>query len=148
MNSYNYENDFQRLDYKNSHQPFNNAEIKKITKGDNNPIHKIFDYLNISTIILIVIVSFLSFDSQRKWTNYYSAMQIIKNINSNLVDYTSQAEEYYLEEIESLDQFRITTTKDLIYLSRPSLNKETNFLNNLFKQLSEGLKEGFYKRGY
>ena len=147
MNSYNYENDFQRLNDKKPHQPFN-AEIKQITKGDNNPIHKIFDYLNISTVILIVIVSFLSFDSQRKWTNFYSAMQIIKNINGNLVDYTSQAEEYYLEEVESLDQFRITTTKDLIYLSRPSLNKETNFLNNLFKQLSEGLKEGFYKRGY
>ena len=147
MNSYNYENDFQRLNDKKPQETFK-AEIKQITKGNYNPIHKILDYSNISIIILIAIVSFLSFNSQRKWTNYYSAMQIIKNINSNLVDYTSQAEEYYLEEIESLDQFRITTTKDLIYLSRPSLNKETNFLNNLFKQLSEGFKEGLYKRGY
>ena len=147
MNSYSYENDLQRLNDKRPQQTFK-AEVKQIAKGNNNPIHKILDYLNISIIILIVIVSFLSFDSQRKWTNYYSAMQIIKNINSNLVNFSSQAEKYYLEEIESLDQFRITTTKDLIYLSRPSLKKETNLLSNLFKQLSEGLKEGFYKRGY
>ena len=93
-------------------------------------------------------MSYLSFDSQRKWTNYYSAIQIIRQINSNLIDYSSQAEEFYLTEIESLEDFRITTTKDLIYLSMPLLKNERGFMEDSLELIREGLKEGFYQRGY
>ena len=34
-------------------------------------IHKLLNSINISLLILIFILSFLSFDSQRKWTTIY-----------------------------------------------------------------------------
>ena len=123
------------------------ASQNKFLQRRNNFIHKIFDSLNLSIIILIFILSYLSFDSQRKWTNYYSAIQIIRQINSNLIDYSSQAEEFYLK-IESLEDFRITTTKDLIYLSMPLLQNERGFIEYSLELIREGLKEGFYQRGY
>ena len=148
MNSYNFENDFPIVNDINSSENYKYDLEKKNKLIKNNIIHKIFDYFNFSIIILIITLSFLSFDSQRKWTNYYSAIQLIRHINSNLMDYSSTAEAYYLTEIESLDEFRTTTTKDLIYLSKPSFGNETSFLANVLKQLHEGLKEGSYQMGY
>ena len=148
LNSYRYENDFPIANDINVKENYGCKSEKIPSIINSNFIHKIFDSLNLSIIILIFILSYLSFDSQRKWTNYYSAIQIIRQINSNLIDYSSQAEEFYLTEIESLEDFRITTTKDLIYLSMPLLPNERGFIEDSLKLIREGLKEGFYQRGY
>ena len=148
LNTYRYENDLPIANDINVKENYEYKSEQIPSRRNSNFIHKIFDSLNLSIIILIIILSYLSFNSQRKWTNYYSAIQIIRQINSNLIDYSSQAEEFYLTEIESLEDFRITTTKDLIYLSMPLLPNERGFIEDSLKLIREGLKEGFYQRGY
>ena len=148
LNSYRYENDLSIANDINLKKNYGCKSEQIPSSRNSNFTHKVLDSLNLSIIILIIILSYLSFESQRKWTNYYSAIQVIRKINSNLIDYSSQAEEFYLTEIDSLEDFRITTTKDLIYLSMPLLSNERGFIEDSLKQIREGLKEGFYQRGY
>ena len=81
-------------------------------------IHRIFDSVNISLLILIFILSFLSFNSQRKWTSIYKNLLKTRANNNNLIDYISKTEEFYINEIESLNTFKKATPKDLIYLDK------------------------------
>ena len=60
---------------------------------------KKIDRLNISIIILILFLSFISLNSQRKWTLLYSSMIEMRNKNNNIIDYISKTEQYFLNEI-------------------------------------------------
>ena len=53
-------------------------------------IHQIFDTINISLLVLIFTFFFLSFNSQRKWSNTYKNLSKTRAINNNLVDYISR----------------------------------------------------------
>ena len=81
----------------------NQINSKKISLFNLKFIHKIFDSANISLIILIFILSFLTFNSQRKWTIIYEDLAKTRSNNNNLVDYISKTEEFYLDEIDSLN---------------------------------------------
>ena len=65
---------------------------KKIPAFNLGLIHKLFDTINISLLILIFILSFLSFDSQRKWSNIYKVLSNTRVINNNLIDKISKTE--------------------------------------------------------
>ena len=52
-------------------------------------IHQIFDAINISLVVLIFTLFFLSFNSQRKWSNTYKNLSKTRAINNNLIDYIS-----------------------------------------------------------
>ena len=45
-------------------------------------IHQIFDTINISLFVLIFTLFFLSFDSQRKWSNTYKNLSKTRAINN------------------------------------------------------------------
>ena len=111
-------------------------------------LHKIFDSLNISLLILIFILSFLSFNSQRKWTDIYSNLAKTKQFNNNLIDYISNIEEFYIQEFESLNTLKKTMPADLIYFERQISNKKENFIDKNIKNLHKGLKDSIYQRGY
>ena len=53
-------------------------------------IHQIFDTINISLLVLIFTFFFLSFNSQRKWSNTYKNLSKTRAINNNLIDYISR----------------------------------------------------------
>ena len=78
-------------------------------------IHQIFDAINISLLMLIFTLLFLSFDSQRKLSNTYEILSKTRAINNNLIDYISKIEEFYISELESLNIYRKTKPEDLIY---------------------------------
>ena len=107
--------------------------------------HKIFDYLNLSLFCLITIYSFIAFNSQREWTNIYSSMMKVRLINNDLNGYISKTEEYFLNELNMKDQFKKTTSKDLIYLKKKSEIFNRKFL---FSDFLDGLQAGKYQRGY
>ena len=111
-------------------------------------IHRIFDGINISLLILIFILSFLSFNSQRKWTKMYKNLAKTRENNNNLIDYISKTEESYINEIESFNTFKKTTPKDLIYLDKQITNKKKNNLNKQIKYFQNGLNDSKYQRGY
>ena len=110
-------------------------------------LHQIFDTINISLLVLIFILFFLSFDSQRKWSNTYKNLSKTRAINNNLIDYTSKIEEFYISELESLNIYRKTKPEDLIYLNKLPEKKESLFKENL-RSLIKGFSDSKYERGY
>ncbi len=106
-------------------------------------IHQIFDSINVSLLVLIFTLFFLSFNSQRKWSNTYKNLSKTIAINNNLIDYISKIEEFYISELESLNIYRKTKPEDLIYLDKlPEL-----FKKNL-SSFIEGFSDSKYQRGY
>ena len=110
-------------------------------------IHQIFDTINISLLLLIFTLSFLSFNSQRKWSNTYKNLSKTRAINNNLIDYISKIEEFYISELESLSIYRKTKPEDLIYLDELPERKESLFKKNL-SSFIEGFSDSKYQRGY
>ena len=119
---------------------------RKITALNIKLIHQIFDTINISLLVLIFILFFLSLDSQRKWSNTYKVLSKTKAINNNLIDYISKTEEFYISELESLNTYRKTKPKDLIYLDKTS-EKEESFFKKNFISLIKGISDSKYLRG-
>ena len=126
----------------------NKITSKKIKLFNLKFIHRIFDSVNISLLILVFILSFLSFNSQRKWTRIYKNLAKTIVNNNNLIDYISKTEEFYINEIESLNTLKKTTPKDLIYLDKQITNKKRNNLNKTIKNIKNGLKDSKFQIGY
>ena len=120
---------------------------EKIFKFNIQLIHQIFNSINISLLVLIFILFFLSLDSQRKWSNTYGSLSKTRAMNNNLIDYISQTEEFYISELEALNTYKKTKPKDLIYLDRTSEKKESFFKKN-FSSLIQGFSDSKYQRGY
>ena len=110
-------------------------------------IHQILDTINISLLVLIFTLFFLSFDSQRKWSNTYKTLSKTRAINNNLIDYISKIEEFYISELDSLDIYRKAKPGDLIYLDKISEKKESLLKKNL-SSFIEGFIDSKYQRGY
>ena len=133
------------LKKKVSYESCKNSE--KISKLNIKLIHQIFDTINISLLVLIFTLLFLSFDSQRKWSNTYKTLSKTRTINNTLIDYISKIEEFYINELESRNIYRKTKPEDLIYLDKLSEKKESLFKKNL-SSLIEGFFDSKYQRGY
>ena len=120
---------------------------QKIFKFNIQLIHQIFNTINISLLVLIFTLFFLSLDSQRKWSNTYKTLSKTKAMNNNLNEYISKIEEFYIGELESLNTYRKTKPKDLIYLESTEEKKESFFKKN-FRVFIKGLNDSKYQRGY
>ncbi len=120
---------------------------EKIFKFNIQLIHHIFNSINISLLVLIFTLFFLSLDSQRKWSNTYKTLSKTKAMNNNLIEYISKTEEFYIGELESLNTYRKTKPKDLIYLDRAAEKKESFFEKN-FRSFIKGINDSKYQRGY
>ena len=130
---------------KDSYESKKNSE--KISILNIKLIHQIFDTINISLLILIFILFFLSFNSQRQWSKTYKTLTKTKVINNNLIDYISKIEQFYINEIESLSTYRKTKPEDLVYLDKIREKKESLFKNN-FRSFIEGFSSSKYQIGY
>ena len=119
----------------------------KISKLNIRLLQRIFDTINISLVVLIFILFYLSFDSQRKWSNTYKTLSRTKIINNNLLDYISKTEEFYISELESLNIYKKTKPNDLIYLNRISEKKES-LIEKIYRSFIKGLSESKYQIGY
>ena len=127
---------------------YKNQKIsEKISKPNIKLFHKIIDTINISFLLLIFILFFLSFDSQRKWSNTYKTLTKTRAMNNNLIDYISKTEEFYISELDSLKTFRKTKPEDLIYLNKIS-EKNESFFKKSFRSFIEGFIDSKYQRGY
>jgi len=120
---------------------------KKISIINIKLIHHIIDTINISLLLLIFTLFFLSFNSQRKWSNTYKNLSKTIAINNNLIDYISKIEEFYISELESLNIYRKTKPEDLIYLDKLVEKKESLFKKNL-SSFIKGFSDSKYQIGY
>ena len=126
----------------------NQINSKNISLFNLKLIHRILDSINISLLILIFILSFISFNSQKKWTSIYKNLAKTRSNNNNLIDYISRTEEYYINKIETLDNLKKTTPKDLIYLNKQITKDKKNNFNKKINYIQKGLKDSKYQRGY
>ena len=136
-----------QLNFKKKVSYQSHKNLEKLSILDFKLIHQIFDTINISLLVLIFILFFLSFDSQRKWSNTYKYLSKTRAINNNLIDYISKIEEFYISELESLNIYRKTKPEDLIYLEKLVEKKESLFKKNL-SSFIEGVSDSKYERGY
>ena len=139
-----YGNQF-NLKKKVSYQSQKNSE--KTSSLNIKLIHQIFDSINICLLVLILTLFYLSFDSQRKWSNTYKTLSKTKAMNNNLIDYISKTEEFYISELESFNSYKKTKPKDLIYLDKISEKKESFFKKN-FRSFIEGFRDSKYQTGF
>ena len=109
---------------------------------------EIINRLNILIIILILILSFISLNSQRKWTMFYSSMIDLRDKNNNIIDYISKTEQYFLNEIDHKDNIKKTNPDDLIYLLKIKRKERINFISSVFKEMTRGFDDGRYQKGY
>ena len=133
------------LKKKGSYQIKKNSE--KISIINIKFIHQIFDTINISLLVLILTLFFLSFDSQRKWSYTYKTLSKTRAINNNLIDYISKIEEFYISKLESLNTYKKTKPEDLLYLDNIVEKEESLFKKNL-RSFIEGFTDSKYQRGY
>ena len=126
---------------------YESKNFKKISIINIKLIHQIFDTINISLLGLIFTLFFLSFDSQRKWSNTYKIISKTRAINNNLIHYISKIENFYISELESLNIYRKTKPEDLIYIDKIAETKESFFKKNL-RSFIEGFSDSRYQRGY
>jgi len=136
-----------QLNFKKKVSYQDKKNFEKISIFNIQLINKIFDTINISFLVLIFTLFFLSFDSQRKWSNTYKSLSKTRAINNNLIDYISKIEEFYISELEALNVYRKTKPEDLIYLDKLSEKKESLFKKNL-SSFIEGFSESKYQKGY
>ena len=120
---------------------------QEISKLNIQIIHKIFDTINISLLVLIFTLFILSFDSQRKWSKTYNTLSKTKAINNNLIDYISKTEQFYINELDSLNTHRKTKPKDLIYLVKITEKKES-FIEKNLRIFVKGFSDSKYQKGY
>jgi len=118
-----------KLNFKEKVSYESKKNFEKISIINIKLIHQIFDTINFSLLMLTFILLFLSFDSQRKWSDTYKTLSKTRNINNNLIDYVSKIEEFYISELESINTYTKTKPEDLIYLDKLQEKKE-----NLFKE--------------
>jgi len=83
-----------QLNFKKKVHHEGKKDSEKISIINIKLVHQIFDTINISLLVLIFTLFFLSFDSQRKWSNTYKNLSKTRAINSNLIDYISKIEEF------------------------------------------------------
>ena len=136
-----------QINYKKKVSYESKKNSEKISMLNIKLIHQIFDTINISLLVLIFTLFFLSFDSQRKWSNTYENLSKTRAINNNLIDYISKIEEFYISELESLNIYRKTKPADLIYLDKLEKKKESLFKKNL-SSFIEGFSDSEYQRGF
>ena len=109
---------------------------------------KIIDRLNISIVFLILILSFISLNTQRKWTMFYSSMIELREKNNNITEYISKTEQYFLNEIDHKDNIKRTNPDDLIYLLKTKEIERMNFFSYVLKEITRGFDYGRYQKGY
>ena len=138
--------------YDNHSINFNSQNTNQDKKHIKSPLlkisHRILDSLYFSIIILIFILSFRSFKSQKDWTNIYALLTNTRNMNNSLIDYISKTEEFYIKEFDQLVDLKKTTSKDLIYLTKQTKkNKHRNF-QSYYQNILSGISDSSYQRGY
>ena len=75
---------------KKNNQNVHQINSKKILLFNLKLVHKILNSINISLLSLIFILSFISFDNQKKWTNIYKNLAKTRLNNNNLIEYISK----------------------------------------------------------
>ena len=78
---------------------------------------------------------------------FYSSMIEIRSKNNNIIDYISKTEQYFVDEIDELDNIKKTNPDDLIYIVKTK-KEEKNFLSFVLNEITRGFDDSRYQKGY
>tara|TARA_Y100001970_G_scaffold294247_1_gene449112 strand:- start:7987 stop:8466 length:480 start_codon:yes stop_codon:yes gene_type:complete len=102
-------------------------------------IHKVIDSINIMIVLSVLLGSFFTIRSQSKWTNVYSNLNDLREVNKSYVDSIAFLEKYYLDTYDVKTELKVANPEDLIYLRKPDLDnivlRKSGLMNNLLDQI-------------
>ena len=112
-------------------------------------LHVVLDGALVGVLIIVAIMSAVALHSQYLWTNSFTKLEIIRDLNLRIFESTSILESYLLKNQKLSKSLVPTKAEDLIYVDRPSskitrsLSYETLRRKLLKKISSLPLKSGY-----
>ena len=112
-------------------------------------LHIALDGALIGVLIIVAIMSSVALHSQYLWTNSFTKLEIIRDLNLRILESTSILESYLFENQELTGSLVPTKAKDLVYVDKPSQrNTRILFMEALKRRLFERIASFPIKPGY
>ena len=83
-------------------------------------LHVVLDGVLVGVLIIVAIMSAVALHSQYLWTNSFTKLEIIRDLNLRILESTSILESYLLKNQKLSKSLVPTKAEDLIYVDRPS----------------------------
>ena len=114
-------------------------------------LHIALDGALAGVLVIVSIMSSVALHSQYLWTNSFTKLEIIRDLNLRILESTSILENYLFKTQDLSGSLVPTKSKDLIYVDRPELSpKKTRiiFKDALKIRLFERISSFPIKSGY
>ena len=112
-------------------------------------LHVALDGALVGVLILVVIMSSVALHSQYLWTNSFTKLEIIRDLNLRILESTSILESYLLKNQKLSRSLVSTKAEDLRYVDRPtSQNIRSSFRDTFKGRLLKKIASLPIKSGY
>ena len=112
-------------------------------------LHVVLDGALVGVLMIVAIMSAVALHSQYLWTNSFTKLEIIRDLNLRILESTSILESYLFENQELTGSLVPTKAKDLVYVDKPSQrNTRILFMEALKRRLFERIASFPIKPGY
>ena len=86
-------------------------------------LHVVLDGALVGVLIIVAIMSAVALHSQYLWTNSFTKLEIIRDLNLRILESTSILESYLLKNEKLSKSLVPTKAEDLVYVERPISQK-------------------------
>ena len=112
-------------------------------------LHVVLDGSLVGVLIIVSIMSAVALHSQYLWTNSFTKLEMIRDLNLRVLESTSILEIYLLKNQKLSKSLVPTKAEDLIYVDRPiSQNTRSSFDDTLRGRLLKKIAALPIKAGY
>ena len=112
-------------------------------------LHVVLDGALVGVLIIVSIMSAVALHSQYLWTNSFTKLEIIRDLNLRIFESTSILESYLLKNQKLSKSLVPTKAEDLIYVERPRLqNTRSSFDDTLRGRFLKKIVSLPVKSGY
>ena len=112
-------------------------------------LHVVLDGALVGVLIIVAIMSAVALHSQYLWTNSFTKLEIIRDLNLRILESTSILESYLLKNEKLSKSLVPTKAEDLVYVERPiSQNTRPSFDDTLRGRFLKKIVSLPVKSGY
>ncbi len=112
-------------------------------------LHVVLDGALVGILVMVAIMSAVALHSQYLWTNSFTKLEIIRDLNLRILESTSILESYLLKNEKLSKSLIPTKAEDLVYVERPiSQNNRSLFVDTLSGRLFKKIVSLPVKSGY
>tara|TARA_B100001996_G_scaffold355366_1_gene317904 strand:+ start:40 stop:504 length:465 start_codon:yes stop_codon:yes gene_type:complete len=112
-------------------------------------LHVVLDGALVGVLLIVAIMSAVALHSQYLWTNSFTKLETIRDLNLRILESTSILESYLLKNEKLSKSLVPTKAEDLIYVERPiSQNTRSLFDDTLKRRFLKKIVSLPIKSGY